>query len=629
MTAKSNDTLENQKFDLGTARGVVENRLFILMSLKRHRYPKFLQWRDEYKMGISTRASDSDDVNYYMNTWFAIVNSKAAELMTNMPKYDFLAEDEEARTMKKVREILWNHVWLTSRTDEIVLKIVLDALKYWVWFGMEYIRTEQRKIKKPKEVKFIEDWIEKTKIEWREEYITDYDDVFLEHVNWENAYLDSTDIETATECIVVKHWKRDEFISKYANNPIYSNVSEDSIPKWKRYYYINQTSVVDERNLTIQFNPTSETKEYQDVVSELRYFNKARDAWIVLANWQWINPIDWDAENYSESNTMGIPFSHKELPLLTFIDHYIEDDIYHRWEFDISEGSRNVKNSIRSLQLEATKAQFWFTIIHPDADFEEGVVTMGLRDFARLDPKDVSHYSPNINTNNLVQMEAKLDEDIIIETWVDFKSQLLWPWETATKTDSRVQSARKRINLNLKINAYKFFERLARLRMSNMETHYEGKSFTVSVKGWSIDDKWKYTPINWGYGTFTMKPEYMKGKFRLIPIADSMINDSSSQQKERFMQFVNLTAQMVDPDTWKPLFNPRNIVEASRWLFDDPIDIDKLLQKTPDKKSPEQIMKEAWMDVSPLEWNTPPLTKSPFQQSKPLGMPSLAATDNQ
>jgi len=46
-----------------------------------------------------------------------------------------------------------------------------------------------------------------------------------------------------------------------------------------------------------------------------------------------------------------------------------------------------------------------------------------------------------------------------------------------------------------------------------------------------------------------MKPEYMKGKFRLIPITDSMINDSTTQQKERFLQFVNLISQMVDPDT--------------------------------------------------------------------------------
>jgi hypothetical protein len=55
---------------------------------------------------------------------------------------------------------------------------------------------------------------------------------------------------------------------------------------------------------------------------------------------------------------MGIPFTHKQIPIVSFIDHFIEDDIYHRGEFDITEGSRNLKNSIRSLQLEAIKAQF-------------------------------------------------------------------------------------------------------------------------------------------------------------------------------------------------------------------------------------------------------------------------------
>jgi hypothetical protein len=65
-----------------------------------------------------------------MNTGFALVNSKAADILVNIPKYDFLGEDEDARKFKRVREILWSHTWVTSHTDENVFKIVLDALKY-------------------------------------------------------------------------------------------------------------------------------------------------------------------------------------------------------------------------------------------------------------------------------------------------------------------------------------------------------------------------------------------------------------------------------------------------------------------------------------------------------------------
>jgi hypothetical protein len=46
-----------------------------------------------------------------------------------------------------------------------------------------------------------------------------------------------------------------------------------------------------------------------------------------------------------------------------------------------------------------------------------------------------------------------------------------------------------------------------------------------------------------------MKPEYMKGKFKLLPIAESMINNSTEQQKERWIQFVNIVSQMIDPTT--------------------------------------------------------------------------------
>jgi len=58
---------------------------------------------------------------------------------------------------------------------------------------------------------------------------------------------------------------------------------------------------------------------------------------------------------------------------------------------------------------------------------------------------------------------------MIAKTGQNFKAQQLSTGETAEGTRAKTESAQKKINLNLKINGYNFFERLARLRMSNIQ----------------------------------------------------------------------------------------------------------------------------------------------------------------
>lgn len=478
--AKSNDKLKEPKFDLATLPGQIHQRLWYMMSLKQHRYSKFISIRNDYKQ-FKSNLKDSDEANYSMNTGFALVNSKVAEVLANFPQWSFLPLDDEARANVKAKKLLWDHLWLISRTDDAVSKIVFDAMKYGVGWGYEYIRTEARQTRCP--------YMEDGKLMFREELIKDYDDVYLEHVPWENVYVNNTNIETSTEACIVRHWERDEFITKFACNPLFNNVSEASIPEGKMYYNVAQADKVNSNNYTMEFNPSSESREYANIVSVLSYYNKSRDQYIVLANGVWINQLP-------DGSKMPIPFAHKELPLIPFVDHFLEDDMYSMGEYDITEGSRTLKNSIRSLNIEVIKAQFGFTTISPTADFDEATLQIGLRNFARVDKEDIGFYAPNINSQSLQAMEQKVDEDIIIETGVDFKSQLISQKETASRTGQRTQAQQKRINLCLKINAFNFFERLGRLRMSNIEFYYDGKPLTISVKGLNISPEGNVDPIN-------------------------------------------------------------------------------------------------------------------------------------
>ena len=76
----------------------MNQRLVRLHSLKAHRLPLYWEFRNKYKMlwNLSQQTPESGDyTKYTMNTQFAIINSKAADILTNTPQYDLIALDDD------------------------------------------------------------------------------------------------------------------------------------------------------------------------------------------------------------------------------------------------------------------------------------------------------------------------------------------------------------------------------------------------------------------------------------------------------------------------------------------------------------------------------------------------------
>lgn len=548
-------------------------------------------------------------VNYAMNTQFAIINTKAAELLANTPKYDFIAEDDEAKRYRRVRELHWDYVWQVSGTDRANHSIIFDALKYWIGVGKEVWVCDKRKIKKPSLTAGV--------IQWTEEEVIDYEGCRLIYVPWRNVWINGPSMELATEAAVVTYYDRYKFFEVFGNNKLYSNVTEEKIPRGK-YFYIQDSS----NELTFAGSPYStdfgeDNVQNPDVVSVLEYWNKYDDKYVVIANGEWINPMP-------DGEEMPITNPSKEIPLVVYTDHQLEDDIYWLGEFDISGKSSALKDATRSLSIETVKAQGWIITIDPDSEFDDAIMELGIRKYARVEKDAFGFFAPNINASTLQYIEEKVNEDIIIETGIDFRNQLLSPWETATKTAWRNQAAMKRINLNVKYNAFNYWERLARLRMANME-FYADKPTTIPVKGMEVDSEGNVTMLNNSYGLFTMKPEYFKGKMALMPRIDSMVGDTSTEIKQKYMEAMQILLSMVDPQTGRPIYDPRTIVEAGRWIIDDVIDLDKLNEKKDTTKSPEQMLSEldGQQNAQQVDqWGIPPAQRS----WKPFILPSSPNT---
>lgn len=296
---------------------------------------------------------------------------------------------------------------------------------------------------------------------------------------------------------------------------------------------------------------------------------------------------------------MPNPYPHKEIPLIKYGDHYVSSSQYYLGEYDITRNSRAAKDEVRSLMMDGTRAGFGVITIDESSDFDENTFKLGIREIMRVDKDAVGHFAPNVNLQALQLLESNADNDMIVDTGVDFKSQLIAPSETATRTSGKIDASRKRINQNIKMNAFSFYSRLARLRLANMKTFYKSAR-VISTPSEDYAGSTKQA-LNGGYGTFIMKPEYRLGNYNIIPVIDSLFGDTTEEKKNAFIQFMQLFAPLVKSDTGKAVISGEQWIESARGIFGDIVDIDKLLATKPEQQSPENIMKdlEAQMNGTP------------------------------
>jgi hypothetical protein len=107
---------------------------------------------------------------------------------------------------------------------------------------------------------------------------------------------------------------------------------------------------------------------------------------------------------------------HKEIPIVCYIDHAVDSDVYGRGEFEITEKTRQCINDTRSLKVETVKLQGGIITIDPSSDFDETVQRIGLKQFAHIEKDSLGFFQPNISTNSLDILSRELNEDIIIES---------------------------------------------------------------------------------------------------------------------------------------------------------------------------------------------------------------------
>lgn len=472
-------------------------------------------------------------------------------------------------------------------------KVIPEATAFWTWIVYEATKTIRKKIKEPTRHS-------DGSITYKEKIITEYDGIWTEQIPWENFFIDGTDIDNSNEVVWIKYWDRNEFLKEHELHPDYKNLNQVPLGKW---------FTVVEGEVDNKYNQDNE-----NIITEMRYYNKSNDQMIVLANGK-------------EVLNTPIPFTHKELPFCLFYDYEVIDRIWGMGEYELLAEDIEYRDALRSLSIDVIKAQMGVTLINEDNDINENTFELWTNSFTRVDDiNGLKWFSPSINTASIDNAELKVDNDIIAKTGIDFKAQQLSPQETATRTEAKTESWKKKINLNLKINGYSFFERLARLRMANIQLLHSTGSKEIFVEGQDIDSNGVSTPLNGGYWSFTVKPWMVKGHFNIVPITESILGISEEREKAQFLEYAQVVGNFND-SSGQPVIKWDKLARAVTEKFG--FDFDMLSSASTQQKSPEQIINELkaqdkGTSINPNDPNSPDFIPAEQRSWAKLAVPTIS-----
>lgn len=565
----------------------IEERLISLKALK-DQYElsaKWKEWKQKANMKEISQRQDENDMRTQVSS--VVKRQKDAELSASLPEWSFIPLDDFAQANRKIIKTSWDYHWLASNTDSAIGKVISQATTYGTWILFDGIKHTHRVIKEP--------YISSSgSIEYKERTIQK-SEIYCEKIPFLNFFINGSDINQSTEAIVVRYYNKDEYINEKTLNPLYKNIGK--LKATSDYDFVDGE---DGKDIKDQ-NSNSNT------ITEIEYWNAAKDEYIILANW-------------IEIFNSPIPYKHKKLPFCLFIDNDAEDRIWWIWEFELLEQEEITKNEYRSLTVKAVKASIGFILKDAWSDLDPASMEYGIQEVYETNDIDgIQHFAPNVPIGAISELEWKIDNDIIAKSWVDFKGLLLAPSESATRTANKSLSARKRINKCIKDNAYNFYRRLWEIRMSNIQQLHT-KPRRIPIEWGSINERWIFISDESGaYGSAVIWAKFTKWDFLVRPIVETMLWETDQRRKDTLASFMQLAWNILWDDG-KPIIKWAQLVKLASDEYG--YDYEKLTEQVEDSQSADDIVNSVfWEGASSPEDNpnyVPPAQRRQRDQVKQM-----------
>lgn len=540
---------------------------------------KALTWKNKANMIEQDEPTDENDFRTQVSA--TVKRQKDSELSANLPEYSFIPMDDTWEKNRKIIRESWLFHWLIAKTDKVIWKVVKSWTTYWTGIQFEWIRHTYQEVNEPYTT-VNEDWLRE--ISFRKKIIQN-SWIYNKKVPFANFYINWTDIDNSTECMEVDYIDKDEYIERHKLNPLYKNIGK--IKSSKKSYIEAWTDWKD----------IGGAEKDENTVTELTYYNLPKDEWIVEANG-------------IEVLRTHIPYSHKQLPYCLYYDNEAEDRIWGIWEFELLEKDESAKNEYRSLTVKAVKASIGFILKDRTNDLNIDDAEFGIGEVLETDDiEGIEHFAPNTPVWAISELEFKVDNDIVAKSGVDFKAQQLTPNESATKTDRKSNSSRKRINLNIRDNWNDFFRRLWMLRLSNIQQLHTDNPIRVPIEWGSITNEWVFVSDETGsFGSAIIGANFISGQYMVIPIIETMLGNSKQRRKDNLARFMEVSWNLLWADG-TPVVKWMQLAKLACEEYG--YDFEKLTESSWDSLDAQSVIDKVFEEDSVVPW----------QEDNPLAVP--------
>jgi hypothetical protein len=486
----------------------------------RQRAMKMVQkWRRMWEMQREVKNKDDWQSNHIVPTTLAIVETILSEVIDHSPKPLILPRSSEDAPKATIMEHVFNFTWEVADGDMALYDVLKDAFILGTGIGQEYYWKEPRRIMNNK---------------GKEELITDFDDVYLEAVKFEDFFPDEkgrafTGPYQLRDCIR-------RYIMNYDDFKLFFQ-GEVWDPLKNAHYVV----------------PGGDT-EYHEDQKPPDGFDKGKDVEVL---WYWSRkPLD---ALYIVANNVLIvkgpnPFKHKQLPFARAVDVKRPHDFYGKGEPELLESIVDEANTLRQMIIDRNHLDIdKMFFVSPNMNLsDEDLIA---RPHGAIPSDDVNSAKP-IEYGDIprsIELSLKhLEDDSVIATGINPRAQALPSSGTATEAAIIKESTLKRIRLKMRLIEKEFLTTVGRLRVSNILQYYSqpklekivGEKETEEFKQQMGEMEKKGEIVNQG-------GEKFKKTFRQIRIPDKEITFDAkgvpTQQAYQGVSFFDLKPEYFMP----------------------------------------------------------------------------------
>lgn len=347
----------------------------------------------------------------------------------------------------------WGNGILTYNMDrtgydlETMKAINCSAIRGTAFTVEEYL-YETRTVKDPTSVS-------NGQLQYTQKEIVDKDDTFTKMWPNERIFIDeaATTIEEAEDMILEERMRLDTFQTKYGDREDCYNVDK----------VVPCGSISTRSNF---FERSDDDPMDGDYVQVLRYYNKVKDAYEIMAN----TVVICD---------QPIPFKHKELPAAIWNYYPVEGRIYGMGLPKILAPTQEEREALRNLSLDRAKMNINKMFLVSDLfDIDEDEATTRPHGFIHVNSGGLALSSViqpleyGDVPGSAIRMDDTLLQDEQRTTGMDDRSQSVNVGGTATEASILTEQSQKRINLINTWTGMATVERVGKLKWSNVQFFY-------------------------------------------------------------------------------------------------------------------------------------------------------------